>query len=111
MRAGTNSSFSKASRLPNDRSNGLWKLDQRPKITLDTWISNADLHVRFRHNLRTGIQFATFSKDSPHGIERVESLSFPQQMDEINHRAIEMAFNQINIVAVRSFVHWQFWFS
>jgi len=47
-------------------------------------------------------------KHASHRIKRLETLSFPQQVDEINDRAIEMRFNEINVIAVRRLVHRQF---
>jgi len=47
-------------------------------------------------------------KHASHRIKRLETLSFPQQVDEINDRAIEMTFNEINVIAVRRLVHRQF---
>ena len=64
--------------------------------------------MSFRHDLRARIKFPTFGEHASHRIKRLETLSFPQQVDEINDRAIEMRFNEINVIAVRRLVHRQF---
>ena len=66
------------------------------------------LHMSFRHDLRARIKFAAFGEHASHRIKRLEMLSSPQEVDEINDRAIEMTFNEINIIAVRGLVHRQF---
>ncbi len=83
---------------------------QRPKITFDAflWIADAHLHMSFRHDLRARIKFAAFGEHASHRIKRIETLSFPQEVDEINNRAIEMTFNEINVIAVRGLVYRQF---
>lgn len=64
--------------------------------------------MRFRHDLRARIKFATFGKHASHRIKRIQTLSFPQEVNEINNRTIEVTFNEINVTAVRRFVHRQF---
>ena len=64
--------------------------------------------MSFRHDLRARIKFAAFAEHASHRIKRIETLSFPQEVDEINNRAIEMTFNEINVIAVRGLVYRQF---
>jgi hypothetical protein len=57
--------------------------------------------MSFRQDLCARIKFAAFGEHASHRIKRIETLSFPQEVDEINNRAIEMTFNEINVIAVR----------
>lgn len=61
----------------------------------------------FRQDLRAGIERGTFRKYSSHGIERIQSLPFPQQMDNVNDSTIEVTFHEVDVIALRGFIHWQ----
>ena len=63
--------------------------------------------MSFRHDLRARIKFAALVNTPRTVSNGMETLTFPQEVHEINDRAIEMTFNEINVIVVRGFVHRQ----
>ncbi len=93
-----------------DRKSGILAPAQRSKVALYAHfgISHANLHMCFRLNLRSRIQFAALGEDPSYGIERGQLRPVAKKMDKVHHRAVQMPFHQIGIFIMRWRVGGQF---
>ncbi len=71
------------------------------------WVADAPLHVGFLPELGTTKKWISFDKVSPDGVERRQVPCSPQFMNEIDHRAVQMALEQVGITVVAWFIDWE----